>query len=377
MNGLTPSDTELTKLLLADTPLIDVRAPVEFKKGSIPGAVNLPLLNDEERAAVGTAYKRQGQAAAIALGHALISGDVREARMQAWQEFARLHPSAWIYCFRGGLRSQSVQQALKEAGVTLPVLSGGYKRARNFLLAAISKAAKERKFIVVSGYTGAGKTVLLRELAKRGLATCDLEHHARHRGSSFGKLSSSQPSQVDFENTLALHLMKIEGPPPERPILIEDESRLIGRVEIPEAVFCHLQLAPVYVIESPVEDRARHLISIYLNENYGLSDGERPKTGDGHENLFARMRQDLKASLHGIQRRLGGADTQAIDALMDEAFARHEATGEFDSHVAWVSKILVRYYDPLYDHHLERIQHRIVARGSKADISTQLASTLC
>src|SRR5262245_14688215 len=131
------NDAEIFELLLSGTPLIDVRAPIEFQRGSIPGSLNLPLLENEERAAVGITYKTEGPEAAVALGHRLVSGDLREKRIAAWVSFARENPKAWIYCFRGGMRSQLTQGALREVGVGLPIVAGGYKRMRNLLASTI------------------------------------------------------------------------------------------------------------------------------------------------------------------------------------------------------------------------------------------------
>jgi tRNA 2-selenouridine synthase len=125
-------------LFFEDTPLIDVRAPVEFATGSLPNSVNLPILNDEERALIGTTYKTQGRETAIQLGHQLISGDVKEQRLQAWRSYIDLHPHAVIYCFRGGLRSQITQQWLKEAGIQRPLITGGYKAVRSFIIETIA-----------------------------------------------------------------------------------------------------------------------------------------------------------------------------------------------------------------------------------------------
>ncbi|MDC6679308.1 rhodanese-like domain-containing protein, partial [Leclercia adecarboxylata] len=132
--------------------LIDVRAPVEFAQGALPGAVNLPLMNDEERHQVGIAYKQQGQAAAIALGERLVSGDIKQARINAWQAYLTEHPDALIYCFRGGLRSQIAQQWLDETGASRPRLQGGWKAMRQALCARIESAALQ-PMLVVAGLT--------------------------------------------------------------------------------------------------------------------------------------------------------------------------------------------------------------------------------
>jgi tRNA 2-selenouridine synthase len=199
------NSADLQHIFLNDIPLMDVRAPVEFTKGAFAQAINLPLMNDAEREAVGTAYKQQGQQSAIELGHRLVSGDIQQARIEAWAEFARRQPEGYLYCFRGGLRSQITQQWLKDiAGVPYPRVLGGYKAMRTFLIETTDQAVQACELLLVGGLTGSGKTEVLVEL-DNGL---DLEGHANHRGSSFGKRVSGQPGQIDFENALAVDILK-------------------------------------------------------------------------------------------------------------------------------------------------------------------------
>ncbi len=138
--------------------MMDMRAPLEFAKGAFPGAHSLPLMTDEERAAVGRCYKREGQQAAITLGHELVSGEVKARRLAAWVDFARRHPSGYLYCFRGGLRSQTVQQWLREAGIDYPLVLGGYKAMRRFLLEELERSVAAADIVLVAGKTGTGKT---------------------------------------------------------------------------------------------------------------------------------------------------------------------------------------------------------------------------
>ena len=129
--------TDFRHIFLNDVPMMDVRAPVEFGQGAFPGVVNHPLMNDDERQQVGTCYKQKGQDAAIALGHQLVSGATKQQRIEAWAGFAQAQPQGVLYCFRGGLRSQIVQQWLKsEAGIDYPRVIGGYKALRSFLIDA-------------------------------------------------------------------------------------------------------------------------------------------------------------------------------------------------------------------------------------------------
>ncbi|MBC7370956.1 MAG: tRNA 2-selenouridine(34) synthase MnmH, partial [Bdellovibrionaceae bacterium] len=178
-------ETAFENLFLTGTPLIDVRAEVEFTQGSLPNSVNFPIMNNEERAKVGTAYKVSGRETAMALGHQLVSGAVKTARIEAWLQQIRLHPNAILYCFRGGLRSQITQQWLKEAGVDRPLIVGGYKKARQFLRDSIDQASAERELLILSGPTGSAKTRII-DSARKFYPAVDLEAIARHRGSAFG-----------------------------------------------------------------------------------------------------------------------------------------------------------------------------------------------
>ncbi len=181
-------------LLQQDTPLLDVRAPVEFAKGAIPNAINLPLMNDEERHLVGQCYQQKGQQAAIDLGLSLVSGTIKQRRIDAWVKFVQAHPQGYLYCFRGGLRSRIAQQWLEGAGYPYPRITGGYKALRHVLLERLTHSAAQLSLTVLGGFTGTGKTEVLLQLAQ-GL---DLEGYARHRGSSFGKQLLEQPAQIDF-----------------------------------------------------------------------------------------------------------------------------------------------------------------------------------
>ncbi|MBA2405769.1 MAG: tRNA 2-selenouridine(34) synthase MnmH, partial [Bdellovibrionales bacterium] len=151
----TWNDPELLKLFLADTPLIDVRAPVEFHEGSIPHSINLPIMNDDERKQVGTCYKEQGQTAAIKLGHELVNGEIKASRVKAWSEAIKSQPQTQVFCFRGGLRSQISCQWLKENGIDRTPISGGYKRMRRFFLSQLEEAPL-LPMMRLSGLTGSG-----------------------------------------------------------------------------------------------------------------------------------------------------------------------------------------------------------------------------
>ncbi len=248
------------RIFLEGLPLMDARAPVEFTKGSFPGTVNLPLMTDIERQKVGTCYKQHGQQAALELGHRLVSGAVKAERIRAWAEFARAHPNGYLYCFRGGLRSQIVQQWLREeAGIEYPRVVGGYKAMRTFLLDTLEQAAQQCRFVLVGGLTGTGKTEVLARLPN----SVDLEGLANHRGSSFGKRATPQPEQIDFENALAIRLLKLQAAG-MRGYVMEDEARLIGRCSVPLPLHQGMQRYPLVWLEDSFEGRVERILRDYV-----------------------------------------------------------------------------------------------------------------
>lgn len=322
--------TEFLDLLLSGARLIDVRAPVEFAEGSIPGSVNLPILTDDERQQVGVTYKTDGPQAAIELGHRLVSGATRKAREDSWlQEIAR-HPEAVILCFRGGLRSQTAQAWLSERGVRRPLIAGGYKAMRRFLLQALEKEPTRRRFRVVRGPTGSGKTKFL---ASSGKPYLDLEAHARHRGSAFGALEVPQPTQIDFENAVALTLLRL---PVDEEILIESESRMIGSRTVPESLFRRMQESPQMLLDVDLETRVENILHDYIEDSSLIKAGD-PTRFD-----------EFASAINAISRRLGG--TRSAEILEDLKASREEflTSRTIASNRTWIRKLLVWYYDPLY-----------------------------
>ena len=177
-----PLISDYRKLLLNNTPMVDVRAPIEFITGALPSAVNLPLMIDEERHQVGIRYKNNGQQSAIELGNKLVTGDIKEQRVQAWQTFMATNPNAVLYCARGGLRSQLSCEWLADIGINCPKVEGGFKSLRGFLYQYLMDYSANQSFNILSGMTGTGKTQIIQQLA----TGVDLEGAANHKGSSFG-----------------------------------------------------------------------------------------------------------------------------------------------------------------------------------------------
>ena len=293
-------------------PILDVRAPVEFAQGHVPGALNLPLFTDEERARIGTTYKQVSQDRAVHLGLELfgpkMSAMVKRAQKLVPAKQVRLH------CWRGGLRSSTVQWLLELAGFRVHLLDHGYKDYRRAVLAAF---AEPRPWRVLGGLTGSGKTDVLHALAAApGPAVLDLEGLAHHKGSAFGAIGQpAQPTQEQFENNLAAALAAL---PAGMPVWVEDESRQIGRLTIPPALFAQLRAAPRWVLEVPRAARVAKLAA-----EYG-----------------AEAPAELAAAIERLQKRLGGLATQQALAAV--------AAGDFPLMV----ELVLDYYDKTYTYGL-------------------------
>ena len=347
------------EIFLSGAPLLDVRAPVEFAQGAFPGSRNLPLMNDEERHQVGLTYKRKGQDAAIQLGHELVSGAIKQQRVRAWVEFAQAHPEGYLYCFRGGLRSKISQQWIAEAGIRYPKIVGGYKAMRTYLLESMQANIVGSTFLIVGGLTGSGKTDVIRALT----SAIDLEALAHHRGSSFGKHADDQPSQIDFDNRLAIEFLRHQSMRNLKPIVLEDESRLIGRCALPLELRHFMQQAPVVLVEEETAARVERILRDYVQD---LSQQFKSRLGEasGFEAFSLRLRE----SLVNLQKRLGGERHARLDSLMQEALSVQKNTGDISVHREWIRPLLVEYYDPMYEHQLKDKQSRIIYRGDMMSV---------
>lgn len=352
-----PLTDNFRAIVLENRPLIDVRAPVEFEKGAFPTSVNLPLMSDEERHLIGIRYKEAGNEKAVALGHELVQGSVKEARVQAWLDFIKQHPDTYLYCFRGGQRSQITQEWLAEAGVTLPRLQGGYKAFRNYLIQESERISEEAETIIIGGRTGSGKTLLIHKLDNM----IDLEGLANHRGSSFGRYTTPQPQQIDFEDQLSYKLIQHENEG-HKQLVIEHESHNIGRVFIPKPVFENLQQGSLIILETPVEERVQITFDEYVIsalEQYKIHHGE-----DGEQVWF----DDMSASLDRIKKRLGSERYHSLKVVLENAFRIQRVSGKLEAHKEWVQALLEEYYDPMYDYQIEKTPIPIIFRGNEASI---------
>lgn len=354
-------------IFLGGAPLLDVRAPVEFNKGAFPHAVNLPLMDDAERKQVGTCYTLHGQDAAISLGNRLVTGQIKEERIQAWADFARTHPDGYLYCFRGGLRSQIVQEWLKtEAGIDFPRVAGGYKAMRAFLIATIEAAVAQCNFALLGGLTGTGKTELLAQVDN----AIDLEGRANHRGSSFGKRVTPQPTQIDFENMLAIDLLRGR----ERGIdsfVLEEESRMIGACSLPLSLQENMSRYPLIWLEDSLDNRVERILGDYVVDLCAEF-----VAMHGDEAGYAAYAQALRRSLLNIAKRLGDERYRRLAAIMDHGLAAQRRDGTVELHRGWIEGLLQEYYDPMYAYQREKGKARIEFAGDHRAVLEYLRGRL-
>ncbi|WLD58660.1 tRNA 2-selenouridine(34) synthase MnmH [Salinispirillum sp. LH 10-3-1] len=344
-------------LFLKNVPLMDVRAPVEFAQGAFPNAINLPLLDDQQRHDIGLRYKEQGEQAAIALGNELATETIRTQRLTAWKDFITKHPEGYLYCFRGGLRSRTTQRWLHENGIDYPLVVGGYKAMRRFLLESLRQHIAVGQARVITGPTGSGKT----ELIHAWPHSLDLEGLARHRGSAFGGTFVTQPAQIDWENALAVQWLQ-HAHQHSTPVLLEDESRLIGRVFVPPELQALLQQAPALRLEVPLSARIQRLRHDYVQEaltHLQQQDAER---------CWTALEDYIGGHLQRIRKRLGGERLDRLMLLLPEAVAAlrdHQDWGGFDT---LIRILLTEYYDPTYEYLMQKAQRPVVARGGHEDL---------
>jgi len=357
-----PLTDDFKSIVLNQTPLIDVRAPVEFAQGAFNSATNLPLMNDEERQKVGLCYKQQGNEAAVKLGHQLVSESAREPRVNAWVEFMQANPEALLYCFRGGMRSKIAQQWLQDSGKEIVRLKGGYKAFRRFLidyLESIPSLLIENsiKPIVLAGRTGSGKTIVIHQLEN----AIDLEGLAHHRGSAFGRHATPQPTQIDFENELAMTLMRFLETKPNH-IVLEDEGRNIGSVNFSKEFFEAIKSGDRVVVNTPMAER----VEITLDEYVIQAQHE-------YSNIEA-WSDFMNAAFLRIQKRMGGERYKRVKQAFDTALNEQVQMGSIELHKVWIEILLAEYYDPMYDYQMQKNEHNVCFSGSIKEVVNFLSS---
>lgn len=360
-----PTRVDFKRLFLDDTAMLDVRAPVEFEKGAFPRSQNLPLMTDEERHLVGIRYKEAGQQKAIALGAELVTPALRQQRVEQWKAFAATHPDGVLYCFRGGLRSRISQQWLSEAGLEIPLIEGGYKALRSFLIESLEQLCEAMPILLVGGRTGNGKTLLINKLGD----TIDLEALANHRGSSFGGMASIQPSNIDFENAVSVEMLKLDDRGAKR-VFLEDEARLIGRVCLPESLRLAMQRSPIIILECDMPSRIRNCYDDYVPDLLS-----RYANATNEQDGFTAFADHHKGSLARIQKRFGGDNYKQALELLDQALHLHKEHDDTSRYAPFIEMLLRDYYDPMYDYQLSKKEQRVLFKGTSTDLMDWVASS--
>ena len=234
-----------------------MRSPAEYAEDCIPGAINMPALSNEERAAVGILHKT-APFAARRRGAGMVAANIAAHLQTHLAE----RPPSWrplVYCWRGGQRSGAVVEVLRRIGWDAQQLAGGYKTYRQAVINGIATLSPSCRWLVIGGKTGAGKTQMLGELRARGRATMDLEALSGHRGSAFGD-TGEQPTQRKFESRI---FATLTAAPQDAPVFVEAESRKIGRLHLPQPLLSAMRRAPVFFLEVSLAERARHIVQCY------------------------------------------------------------------------------------------------------------------
>ena len=309
---ITRLDAEQLLQKAVKKPVLDVRSPAEYLQGHIPGAINIPLFNDEERAAIGTLYKNSGRGTAVLKGLEMVGpkmeGIVREV------DSMHLGEELLVHCWRGGMRSENMAWLLSLAGYNVFLLNGGYKSYRKFIRTALSRPAM---VFVLGGLTGSGKTEILHALGQFDQQVLDLEKIAHHKGSAFGALGEQpQPTNEQFENDIGFKWVEFDL---NKPIWIEDESRGIGTVSIPGPLFEQISSGTMFRIECPAEIRINRLVREY---------SKYPK-------------EELAGALDRIKEKLADRLKIAVTALEEGNYSE-------------VVRLTLKYYDKSYEFSVNR-----------------------
>ncbi len=357
IDDLVTSD-HFRDLFKVNVPFLDVRAKFEFDKGHFPTSFNFPILNDEERHAVGVCFKEKGKEAAITMGLSLVKGEVKEQRIKAWCEFATKHKNTHLYCWRGGLRSNYASQWMNDNGFRIPRINGGFKALRRILVDEVDNAALHVPMMLIGGKTGTSKTVLVNSIE----FSSDLEGHANHRGSSFGRRVSGVKTQIDFENSLGIDLIKKLELYPNRTLVLEDESRRIGNCIIPDNFLNKMHSSPVGIIEMSMDQRIKHIEKEYVIDMFQEFIKAYPKDG------WDRFVDYLTQSLARVQKRLGHERYTKIRMMMNKALEKQHIDGSTFQHEGWIQSLINDYYDPMYEYQLSKKTNLVIFRGAYNEV---------
>lgn len=299
--------------------IIDVRSPIEYSKGHIPNSINIPLFSNEERKDIGTIYKTTGKKEAVLKGLLYVQPKLYSFVSQIYELTSKdQDQEIFVYCHRGGLRSESFGWLLHTSSFKVTRLDSGYKGFRKFVLDTLGK---KMKFILLNGKTGTGKTKILAELAKKGEQVLDLEKLACHKGSAFGDLGQKkQPSPQQFENNIFYKIINFNF---EMPIWVENESPGIGNLFIPLEIRNNMKNAPLINIELPAKERINRIKKEYGQFNQAF----------------------LEERIKKVQKKLGPENLKkAIFHL-------------YNNEIEETIKILLTYYDKGYSYYMKKIDY--------------------
>jgi tRNA 2-selenouridine synthase len=356
------TENDYKDILIQKKSVIDVRAPIEFEQGTVPAAINLPILNDSERELIGTVYKQQGSEAAVKLGYEIVSGENRTAKVHAWAKAIKNNPDILVMCFRGGQRSQISQKWILDAGFDISRFEKGYKHFRQWILDQYLNYSNTQSMRILSGTTGSGKTKLIKQLMNQ-YPVVDLEGLANHKGSAFGKEMTEQPSQADFENRLVQDILIQNNKFTDKYILFEDESRMIGKRQLSEAFFLKLRESKVILMKISIEKRIDNIFDDYVTLTH-------IKNGTPEQALV--QFQKYIDNTNQISKRLGGLRAQEIIADLEACKKDYLESIGLEKNKIWIEKLLVWYYDPLYLKSLDIRKPAIEFEGSEKEITNYL-----
>lgn len=304
-------------LTMPDVVFVDMRSPAEFAEGQLPGAVNIPIFDNQERIEVGILYKQHGTELSKQRGLAIASAKLPSIVQQIGQ-LAVEDKAIIVYCWRGGMRSRSIATILDLMGIHVYQLIGGYKAFRSHVLEKLSCHRVYPRIVVLHGFTGVGKTTILQMLAEREMPVIDLEKLANHRGSVFGHIGKGQT--ISAKHFDALLLAQLEAYKDNPYIIVESESKRIGNIYLPDSLVQAMQTGQHILITASQETRVNRLLEEYLHEGQGGMPSE-----------------SIIQSLQSLQTRLGKAKVTMLQELLMRKEYRQ-----------FVEILLVDYYDPLY-----------------------------
>jgi tRNA 2-selenouridine synthase len=343
--------SDFARIFLRKTPLLDVRSPCEFAKGSLPNAINIPLLNNKQREKIGICYKKYGKDAAMKMGFCIFDNQKIINLQQDWSNFFKKHKLSYLFCARGGQRSKISQKWLREYGIDIARIGGGFKSVRRFLLDELERICQQKTFLVLGGLTGVDKTKFLRNF-KNNL---DLEHLAHHKGSAFGAYADTQPSQINFENTLIIKLMKIKS----NAIIIEDESAKIGNLNIPITLWRKKQQANLIILQADKYTRIENLYQTYISEK--IKDFENFYDKETAYMVFCKFWQQ---SIDKIKKGTGGLLHAKLKKMLESALVARDKKIFQDI----ILLLIEKYYDPLYQKQLNKKKENIIFAGSREQV---------